>query len=188
MSKPRTPPREVPSDEFDEDQPTPPPVDAVEATRRLWPLRNAGDQLVELSSLIGRLDARVAAIERMAGNISDAAEIREEVMSHVIDIKGQSGNNGKLGMLTKRVDELAAKVEKDAQATTGHNRWMIGLAIPLILAISAGALAMRDETKSARRDIDQVRRAQDRTDERIGAVDKKLDALFDALITEGKNP
>ncbi len=183
----RTPAHGVPSSEFDDEQPTPPPHNIEELERRLWPLRKAGDQLIDLSSRVERLTIRVDGLERLSGNISDAAEIREEVMSHVIDIKGQSGNNGKLGTLTKRVDELAVKVKEDAAATTGHNRWMIGLAIPLIVAIAGGALAMWAGTKAVGRDVEFLRQAQGRTDVRIDAVNAKLDALVEALIKKG-NP
>lgn len=183
----RTPPQGVPPSEFDDEQPTPPPHDLDEFKRRVWPMRDAGDQLLDLLSRHENLSGRVTALERMSGNIAGAAEIREEVMSHVIDIKGQSGNNGKLGTLAKRVDELASKVKEDAQATTGHNRWMVGLAIPLIIAIAGGALAMWAGTKAVGRDVEFLRQAQGRTDVRIDAVNAKLDALVEALIKKG-NP
>ncbi len=176
----RTPPRGVPAtgEPFDHD-PTPPPRSLDELERRLWPLRHAGDQLTELATNLGRLEARVSAIEVAAGSVVSVGEAREELMEHIVDIKGQSGNNGKIGKLTDQINALEAKVGKEADATTSHNRWLVGLAIPFILAIAGGALLMRDETKSARKDIDSLRQSQQR-------LEAKMDNLIEAVIGRGK--
>ncbi|MGE0206015.1 MAG: hypothetical protein AB7E70_19445 [Hyphomicrobiaceae bacterium] len=101
-----TPAHGVPVDEFDADQPTPPPHDVNDLIRKLWPLRHAEDWLTEISEKLGGLDARTENLEKLSGGLSEIGVLRERI----VDATGKSGDNGKLGELKRRVDGLTTRI------------------------------------------------------------------------------
>lgn len=101
-----TPAHGVPVDEFDADQPTPPPQDVNALIRKLWPLRHADEWLTEISEKLGGLDARTENLEKLSGGLSEIGVLRERI----VDATGKSGDNGKLGELRRRVDAWTSKM------------------------------------------------------------------------------
>lgn len=141
-----TPVHGVPVDEFDDDQPTPPPQDVNKLIKVLWPLRHADEWLTEVSSDIAALKVRADHLEEMSGGLDDIGRLQERIT----DATGKSGDNGKLGELRRRVDAWTSKMWWFITALVG----MVGTAaVKLVLvtrafdAVEADARQALEQTK-----------------------------------------
>ena len=100
----RTPHRGAPTETdpdelFSSSELTPPPLDIedlIAAVRKLWPARKTPKQILELEARIVRLET----------NPADASHAVARLAGDIVDIKGVSGNNGKLGELRRYVEQL----------------------------------------------------------------------------------
>lgn len=119
---------EMPDEGWESHQPTPPPFDVDELIRRLWPLRKAGDLLIELQTKVQLLEeTRDGTTQKIA--IDAVEKDLRSLAADIVDIKGTSGNNGKLGALKERVDKAEAR------------RWTFIMAI-VGMILTAGTLAI----------------------------------------------
>lgn len=138
--------------------------------RELHPMRHAPDQMLELSSEIGHLKARLEAMEREGPGAEDAAQALAQARELEIILIGRDGNNGRFGTLARDVrqaleamqaglardlashrcdvDEALAEISKDVakaakDAATGRKRvnWFFGLAIGCLAGSAAIVLA-----------------------------------------------
>jgi hypothetical protein len=123
---PKNPRSPSQGDDFEDGGPTPLPVDVDEIVRRLWPLRKSGDLLIELQT-------RVQHLER---NPEQVAEDLGELKEHIVDIKGKSGTNGKIGNLRADLEALKAKIEKQEA-----RRWTVIVTL-IGMILTAATLAV----------------------------------------------
>lgn len=130
-----TPPSGVSHEFDDEHQPTPPPVDIDDLIRRLWPLREAGDKLIEIATRVAALEKEADGDTQRIANNAVEKDIRN-LAADIVDIKGTSGNNGKLGTLRQELSKVEARIEKQEA-----RRWtLIVTAVGMIL--TAASLAV----------------------------------------------
>lgn len=83
-------------------------TDLAAAATAVHPLRKAGDDLVSLVTRVERLESRPDQI------LDEVDDLRERVT----DISGRSGDNGKLGALTDRVDRVEVALGDHVKTTT----------------------------------------------------------------------
>lgn len=126
----------VPMGEWEDSQPTPVPVDIDEIVRRLWPLRDAGNLLIELQTKVEHLeDHRDGTTQKIAINAVEK-DIRS-LAADIVDIKGVSGNNGKIGNVRADLAEVKARIDKQEA-----RRWtLIVTAVGMILTAASLAVA-----------------------------------------------
>lgn len=119
-----------------DDEPTPPPTDVEELVRRLWPFRKAQDQLLELQTRIAVLEKNPETTHSHRIIVDRLTTDVREVTEHIVDIKGTSGDNGKIGALRADLGKLEARLDK-AEA----RRWTIVTAL-IGMILTAGTLAV----------------------------------------------
>lgn len=142
---PKRPPSQPSSDSF-ENEPTPRPTDIEEQLERLWAIRKSADQLIALNTRIERLEKRPDTV---------LDELRE-LSEHVVDIKGVSGDNGKIGSLRAELARVEARLEKQEA-----RRWtLITTAIGMILTAATLAVTGGRWLGKLENRVDQLERIQ----------------------------
>lgn len=85
----------------------------------VWPLRNMPNELTKLAT-------RVSVAESKLEGLPASTEDIEELRTAITDIRGESGNNGKLGALKERVDKAESR-----------RWWLITFVAGTVLAVAA---------------------------------------------------
>ena len=134
--RPRTPPSdseppdtvsgEISVDDSDEEllTLTPPPVELERLLH--WTTRKLPNKLSELAAAIRHVKRMPADVERRVG----------ELEMEIADIKGTSGDNGRLGTLTSRVEKLEAGTGKRSE----RNWQIVLILIAQAITFAAGLL------------------------------------------------
>jgi hypothetical protein len=93
----------------------------------------------ELRTELALLHQRTAAVERLA-------EVLDELSAHVVDIKGKSGDNGKLGELRRSLDGIAKRIW-----------WAVTVVVGSLGAAAAVVFQTGQEIGTMRTKVDQLR-------------------------------
>lgn len=117
-------PETDPDELFNSAEITPPPIDVDElaaAVRKLWPARKSPNEILKLEHRITQLET----------NPTDASHAIARLAGDIVDIKGVSGDNGKLGELRRYVEQLEENMKShgsEIKNLTSFQSKVIGVA------------------------------------------------------------
>lgn len=134
----------------DSDELTPPPYDLDELVRRLWPVRKFADQLLEVEQRVSVLEDRP----------DETTERVNKLETDIVDIKGSSGANGKLGALRERFDK-----------TESRRWWLMTFAAGSLITVLGIAIAFGRWMGTIESDVAAIKSRLDKRMER-GRLDQ----------------